>query len=170
MEGTRDPRAAESAKPTALGQTSSWLEHLPPGVLLLGPDASMAAAEKQGLPPGLGRGPGARCPVLAGVCCPAILLITPQAGEAGGSVPVKPAKNSHLLFPPVLLGIQQILKNRLHEIYRHSDSYADTGGAEFTNSRWVRRSRLSRARGPRRQSGALGGQHTTQRIPFIGSF
>ena len=54
--------------------------------------------------------------------------------DAGRSLTVKPAKNCHLSFPQIFLGIRQILKNRLHKIYRHSNGYMDTEGAKFTNS------------------------------------
>lgn len=57
-----------------------------------------------------------------------------EGSKESGTVTVKPAKNSHLLFPHIFPGIRLTLKFGLHKIYRHSENYRDTGGAEFTNS------------------------------------
>lgn len=98
--------------------------------------------------------------------------------DTGRSLTVKPAKNCHLSFPQIFLGIRQILKNSLHKIYRHSNGYVDTEGAKFTKSSKTCRTHLCwrarRARRPSTENAEAGTAqwglpipHKTQTVPFI---
>lgn len=113
--------------PRHMSQTPVWVKPL---LQLLAPEApGWPQAEKPGADP---RAPVSRL----GMCCLASLVIKLGVGGTGRRTMVKAAKNSHLLFPQIFLGIRQTLEKRLHEIHRHSDGYRETERAFYTESQY----------------------------------
>lgn len=139
--------------PRHMSQTPVWLKPL---LQLLAPEApGWPQAEKPGADP--------RAPVSQlGMCCLASLVIKLGVGGTGRRTMVKAAKNSHLLFPQIFLGIRQTLEKRLHEIHRHSDGYREAGGAIYKQQPDPPNPPSLSAEDHGGPSGAHMGQHKTQ--------
>lgn len=87
--------------------------------------------------------------------------------EGGRSVAVQPAENSHLLLPPTVLGISRLLKTGCT---RSADTAMTPGRQEGPRLQTAAAPAGPPSPGQGQQNGARTGQHTTQRILFIGSF